>query len=99
MKLMLDHDIMGARITKEIRLCDTQPVLYQTHVIAGGPLDGTAPNGLTFAHHPMIRVSAGDPIAYSPKRAALTSLTPLEPAHILAFPGRSTDVTRFAGAD
>ncbi|MBU0645641.1 MAG: hypothetical protein KJ731_16845 [Alphaproteobacteria bacterium] len=99
MKLMLDHDIMGARVTKDIRLCEDHPVLYQTHVIEGGPHEAAAPGGLTFAHHPMIRVSPGDAIATSPKRAALTPEAPLEPAHILAYPERSTDLTRFPAAN
>lgn len=98
MKLMLDHDIMGARVTKEVRLCHDHPVLYQTHVIAGGPKDPLEARGLTFAHHPMFRVSAGDPIAYSPKRAALTTAPALEPAHRLAYPGRSEDLTHFPAA-
>lgn len=88
MRLALEREVMGARLTKELRFCQGHPVLYQRHVIAGGE------GGLTFAHHPMFRVSPGDHIAYSPKRAAVTN-DPLEPAHVLAPWARSEDVTRF----
>jgi hypothetical protein len=92
MKLALEREVMGAKITKELRFCDGHPVLYQRHVISGGA------GGLTFAHHPMFRVSPGDRIAYSPKRAAVSN-APLETAHILAANARSEDLTRFPGAD
>ncbi|WP_219784533.1 hypothetical protein [Celeribacter sp. PS-C1] len=93
MKLALERPVMGAKITKQITLYADQPVLYQRHEITGGA------GGLTFAHHPMIRVSPGDHIATSPKRAALTSVAPLEAAHILAYPGRSADLTQFPARD
>ncbi|WP_417277644.1 hypothetical protein [Celeribacter sp.] len=93
MKLALERPVMGAQITKEITLRSDQTVLYQRHEITGGA------GGLTFAHHPMIRVSPGDHIATSPKRVALTSEAPLEEAHILAYPGRSTDLTQFPARD
>lgn len=91
MTLALERPVMGAKITKELRLCAGQPVLYQRHVIAGGA------GGLTFAHHPMFRVSPGDHIAFSPKRAAVSNAA-LEPAHLLASDARSTDLTRFPAA-
>lgn len=97
MKLVLERPVMGAQITKEIMLYADQPALYQRHEITGGSKEEGA--GLTFAHHPMLRVSPGDLIASSPKRAALTSDAPLEAAHILAYPGRSTDVTQFPSRD
>jgi len=89
MVLTLERPVMGAQITKEITLRAAHPVLYQRHRIAGGT------GGLTFAHHPMIRVSGGDHIAVSPKRAALTPEEPLEPAHLLACPARSAELMRF----
>ncbi|PTQ71904.1 hypothetical protein [Celeribacter persicus] len=92
MKLALERPVMGARITKELRFCEAHPVLYQRHVISGGQ------GGLTFAHHPMFRVSPGDHIAFSPKRAAVSN-DPLEPAHRLAAWGRSADLSAFPAAD
>ncbi|WP_460273534.1 hypothetical protein [Celeribacter sp. ULVN23_4] len=91
MKFALNREVMGAEISKELRFCDGHPVLYQRHVISGGQ------GGLTFAHHPMFRVSGGDHIAYSAKRAAVTT-DPLEPSHLLACPGRSEDLTAFPAA-
>ncbi|SFI71580.1 hypothetical protein [Celeribacter neptunius] len=93
LKLELIRAVMGARLSKELSICAGQPVLYQRHRIEGGQ------GGLTYAHHPMIRVSPGDHIAYSPKRVAVTAPAPLEPAHRLAYPARSADLSAFPAAD
>lgn len=93
LKLALERPVMGARVTKEISISAGQAALYQRHRFEGGQ------GPLTYAHHPMIRVSSGDHIAVSPKRAALTPPDPLEPAHRLAYPARATDLTRFPAAD
>lgn len=93
LKLSLDHDVFGARVTKELRLIAGHPVLYQTHEISGGQGD------LTFAHHPMFRLLAGGHIGMSDKQAAITPNNPLEPQHRFAYPARSTDLSRVAAAD
>lgn len=93
LKLALDRTVMGARISKDLRLSEMGDVLYQTHEITGG--EGVLP----VAHHPMLRLSPGDPIAFSPKRMALTSDTPLEDRHILAYPAQSIDLTEFPAHD
>ncbi|WP_417269779.1 hypothetical protein [Celeribacter sp.] len=91
--LMLDSDVMEATITKTLGLKDGQAVLYQTHEISGGQGD------LTFAHHPMFRMEAGGHLAFSPKRVALTTAPALEPAHLLAYPARSTNLSAFPSRD
>lgn len=93
MKLALDRDVFGARVTKEIRIIAAHPVLYQTHVISGGQGD------LTFAHHPMLHLAKGGHIGLSPKSAAITPNAPLEPAHRFAYPARSQDLGAFPAAD
>ncbi|WP_417243764.1 hypothetical protein [Celeribacter sp.] len=88
-RLTLDRDVMGARVSKTLGLRTGEAVLYQTHEICGGQGD------LTFAHHPMFRMEAGGHLAFSPKRVALTTAPALEPAHLLAYPARTTDLTAF----
>ncbi|MEM5468050.1 hypothetical protein [Celeribacter marinus] len=89
MQFVLGRDVMGARLTKTLALRGGHRVLYQTHEISGGQGD------LTFAHHPMFRMAAGGHLAFSPKRAALTTAPALEPEHVLAYPARSTDLRAF----
>ncbi|MEN8831250.1 MAG: hypothetical protein ABF285_14725 [Pacificibacter sp.] len=93
LKLALDRDVFGARITKELRLVAGQSVLYQIHTISGGQGD------LTFAHHPMLRMSAGGHVGFSAKKAAITPGEPLELAHRFAYPARATDLSKFPAAD
>jgi hypothetical protein len=93
LKLSLDRDVFGARVTKELRLIAGHPVLYQAHVISGGQ------GALTFAHHPMLRLLAGGHIGLSAKSIAITPDTPLEDAHRFAYPAQSADLSRFPSAD
>lgn len=93
LKLALDRDVFGARITKELRLIAGHPVLYQAHVISGGQ------GALTFAHHPMLRLLAGGHIGLSSKSVAITPDAPLEEAHRLAYPAQSSDLSHFPSAD
>ena len=77
--LELEHLIMGAKLQKQLRPSSDAPLLYQTHTITGGE------GGLTFAHHPMIRVTGGARLFTSAKRLAITPDTPLvEGRHALA---------------
>lgn len=93
MKLVLNRDVFGARITKELRVVAGHPVLYQEHVISGGQGD------LTFAHHPMVHLLAGGHIGFSAKKSAITPEAPLEDSHRFAYPARATDLSRFPAAD
>ena len=47
----LDRPVLGAQITKTLRLAPDAPLLYQDHRIEGGS------GGLTVAHHPMIHLA------------------------------------------
>ncbi|MEM8786679.1 MAG: hypothetical protein AAGE76_00300 [Pseudomonadota bacterium] len=93
LRFRLDRPVMGARITKTLRLSDDAPLLYQTHRIDGG--DGRLP----VAHHPMIHLADGGTLSVSPKRIALSPPTPLEPGrNRLALDRRVKDITRFPAA-
>ncbi|AJE46973.1 hypothetical protein [Celeribacter indicus] len=90
--LTLGARVMGARVTKEVRLRSGESVLYQCHGIADGA--GVLP----VAHHPMFRLAPGDAITFSPKRAALTAGPPLAARHGLAYPARTADPRVFPAA-
>ncbi len=75
----LDRQIMGAKLSKYVRPAADAPLLYQVHEISGGT------GGLTFAHHPMMRVVGGARLFTSPKRLAVTPDVPIvEGRHALA---------------
>ncbi|QXT38283.1 hypothetical protein [Gymnodinialimonas ceratoperidinii] len=63
-RFALSTDVLGAHVTKEIRLVGS--ALLSTHVVEGGAGE------VTFAHHPMTRMAEGGRLSFSPKRAALT---------------------------
>lgn len=93
-RLTLSRPVNGARIEKELRLRKGEPLLYQSHRIAGGH------GGLSVAHHPMIRMAGGGRLCFSPKRVALTGDEPLEPGrNWLSYPAQSADLSRFPGRD
>jgi hypothetical protein len=94
----LEKPVMGARVLKELTLRDGHPFLYQRHIFEGGA------GAVSVANHAMVRLPHGARIAYSPKRWAETPTTPLEgdPARgrsILAYPARSSDLTRYPRGD
>ncbi|HHZ08599.1 MAG TPA: hypothetical protein GX405_07440 [Rhizobiales bacterium] len=86
--------VLGATIAKILALAEDAPLLYQEHVIESG-------NGiLPVAHHPMVHLTGTGRFFTSRKRAVLTPDRPLEPGRgRLAYPARSTDLTRVAAAD
>ncbi|MCR9138947.1 MAG: hypothetical protein NXI27_23290 [Alphaproteobacteria bacterium] len=88
LSFVLERCIRGARFSKTLALDETEPLLYQTHLIEGG--EGT----LTVAHHPMIRLAGRGTLTLSPKRAVLTPATPLEPGrNRLALGNRIVDLS------
>ncbi|MGX5841526.1 hypothetical protein ACWGTI_12465 [Mesorhizobium sp. ArgA1] len=94
----LRRRVMGATVDKIFTLCHGHPFLYQEHVFSGGS------GAVSAAHHPMTAMRDGGRLAFSPKRFAATLDTPLEPDPArgrfkLAYPARSTDLTRFPAAD
>ena len=94
MRLRLRRQPMGATLEKQLRLADDAPLLYQTHTVAGGH------DGLTVAHHPMVRLAGTGTFFTSPKRVALSPDAPLEPGrNRLACPAATADLRAFPGAD
>lgn len=105
--LVLGRPVMGARITKTLRLADDAPLLYQEHLIEGGS------GHLTVAHHPMVRLAGEGRFSCSPKRAVLTPERALDEGrnalalgarsgaidHVPAAAGGSIDLTRLPIAD
>jgi len=70
------------------------PRPYQELLIEGGR------GALPVAHHPMFRLAGGGRFFTSKKKAVLTPAQPLEPGRsCLAYPTRSTDLVRVAGAN
>lgn len=96
--LQLDRKVFGATIIKRLTLRDDHPFLYQEHELLGGS------GPLPVAHHVMSRMAGDGLLSFSPKRAAVTPETSLEPDpargnYQLAYPARSEDVSRFPAAD
>lgn len=92
--LQLRRKVLGATIVKRLTLRDHHPFLYQEHEITGG--EGQLP----VAHHVMSRIVGDGQLSFSPKRAAVTPGTSLEPDpargnYLLAYPARSQDLTQF----
>lgn len=93
-ELSLNARVMGAKITKTLRLGVDAPVLYQTHRLDGGQGD------ITIAHHPMVHLAGSGTLSVSEKRAALTPDPPLEPGrNALACPARVEDMSAFPAKD
>jgi hypothetical protein len=92
-KLELDRDVFGARVTKELRLLSGHPTLYQKHTIEGGQ------GPLSYAHHPMVHMRDGGHIGLSAKACALTPAQALEPKHLFKYPSQATDLSKFPMAD
>jgi hypothetical protein len=89
MHFTLDRPIMGAKLTKHVRPAPDAPLLYQVHEVIGGT------GGLTFAHHPMMRVAGGARLFTSPKRLAVTPDVPIvEGRHALANGTAVDDYTK-----
>lgn len=93
----LQHKVMGAVVEKALILRDGHPFLYQEHAFTGGS------GAISVAHHPMTEMAEGGRLAFSPKRLAATPPDVTEPdpargAHLLAYPARSSDLTRFPAA-
>ena len=96
-RLRLGKTVCGAVVEKVLTLRDGHPFVYQEHRFVGGTGE------LPAAHHPMTVMQSGGRIGFSPKRVALTSAVALEtdPArgrHTLAYPARSSDLSKFPAA-
>lgn len=94
LRAVLGRNVSGSTVTKRLELAEDAPLLYQEHVFEGG--HGVLP----VAHHPMLRLAGAGQFFTSNKRAVLTPDQPLEPGRSrLAYPARSTDLTRVAAGD
>jgi hypothetical protein len=90
-RFLLQKDVQGARLIKEITLRDGHSFIYQRHIFEGGK------GRITVASHPMIKFSSGGRLSFSPKAYAETPAMPLEtdPAqgrYALKYPARFTDL-------
>lgn len=92
----LDRKVLGSTLTKEWRLYDEDPYLYQAHTFEGGDGD------ISFAHHVLVDVRGGARLRMSPRSEANTpdidtSATEDFSSAILAYPATSNDLSRFPG--
>ena len=93
-ELTLDAPVLGAEISKILRISDTAPILYQTHRLSGGE------GSLTVAHHPMVHLSGAGHLSVSAKRAALSAEAPLETGrNALACHTRTNDLAAFPASN
>ena len=97
-RFRLRRTVMGAVGEKTLTLRDHHPLLYQEHAFFGGA------GAISVAHHAMTVMREGGQLAFSPKRLAATPADPLEPdpargRYLLAYPGRSADLSRFPIAE
>ncbi|WP_378945770.1 hypothetical protein [Mesorhizobium sp. ANAO-SY3R2] len=94
----LQRKVMGATVKKTLVLRDGHPFLYQEHSFTGGA------GAISAAHHPITEMRDGGRLAFSPKRLAATpdgapEPDPVRGESLLAYPARSTDLTRFPTAN
>jgi hypothetical protein len=94
----LEKPVMGARLTKEITLCDGHPFAYERHVFTGGS------GAVSAASHAVTRFSGEGRLSFSPKAFGDLPETPLEtdPARgrsLFATARRFTDLGRLPLAD
>ena len=93
-QLRLEQKIMGAQIDKKLVLSAHTPILFQTHTFTGGT------GRLPVAHHVMTNMVAGGTICHAPIDHAWTAEDPLDKGcNVLAYPGRSQDLTSFPRVD
>lgn len=90
----LDKQVLDATLTKEWRLYDEDPYLYQAHTFEGGDGD------ISFAHHVLVNVCGGAKLRMSPRGEARTpnidtSASDDFSSAILAYPETASDLSRF----
>ncbi|MDV6330673.1 hypothetical protein [Asticcacaulis sp. 201] len=89
----LERTVMGARVEKQLRLVNGQPILHERHIFHGG--EGALP----VAHHTMLRTDTGLKLSFSPKRFGLTpehgaAEDTEKGASVLAYPQTFTDLSQ-----
>lgn len=90
----LDRKVLGSVLTKEWRLFDEDPYLYQAHTFEGGEGD------ISFAHHVLVNVCGGAKLGMSPRSEARTpnidtSASDDFSSAILAYPETASDLSKF----
>ncbi|MCU0902957.1 MAG: hypothetical protein MUE83_03665 [Tabrizicola sp.] len=96
LRAILNGQVQGATVVKELSVTDGHPFVYQRHLFIGGT------GALPVANHAMVSVPNGAKLSFSRKRWWETLATPLETTggrSILAYPRRSEDAAEFPGAD
>lgn len=96
LRAVLEGEIHGASVIKELSLTDGHPFVYQRHLFIGGT------GAIPVANHAMISVPNGAKLSFSRKRWWETLAAPLETTQgrsCLAYPRRSEDAAEFPGAD
>lgn len=96
LRAILDGEVQGASVVKELSLADDQPFVYQRHLFIGGA------GSLPVANHAMVAVPNGAKLSFSRKRWWETLAEPLETTRgrsRLAYPRRSEDAAEFPAAD
>jgi hypothetical protein len=96
LRAVLEGEVQGATVVKELSLQDDHPFVYQRHLFIGG--DGSLPA----ANHAMVSVPNGARLSFSRKRWWETLAEPLETTRgrsCLAYPRRAEDAAEFPTAD
>ena len=90
----LDKKVLGSTLTKEWRLYDEDPYLYQAHTFDGGE------GNISFAHHVLVNVCGGAKLRMSSRSEARTpdidtSASDDFSSAILAYPAAASDLSKF----
>ena len=96
LRAILDGQVQGATVVKELSLQDDHPFVYQRHLFIGGT------GALPLANHAMVSVPNGAKLSFSRKRWWETLAEPLETTRgrsRLAYPRRAEDAAEFPAAD
>jgi hypothetical protein len=95
LRAVLDGEVGGATLVKELGVQDDHPFVYQRHLFIGGS------GALPVSNHAMISVPNGAKLSFSRKRWWETLAEPMETTRgrsCLAYPKRSEDASEFPGA-
>jgi hypothetical protein len=96
LRAVLQGEVQGATVVKELSVADDHPFVYQRHLFIGGT------GALPVSNHAMVSVPNGAKLSFSRKRWWETLAEPLETTQgrsCLAYPRRSEDAAEFPGAD
>ena len=96
LRAVLEGDVQGATVVKELALSDGHPFVYQRHLFIGG--SGTLP----VSNHAMISVPNGAKLSFSRKRwweSLPEAMETSQGRSCLAYPKRAEEAAEFPGAD